>query len=283
MAPIRAGRRRLDLGGDGARTPPPRTPARSLPLAHIGLVEALARRPSTTWRVLSEIHSSFTSSLMRGRMRITSRPRVSTRIAEPSASMTSNDLGLAELPGPGVEGIGLGGQRADRAEVDDVALQLRGHRLLEIGRDLHVLAAADRAELRHAGDLGREAHAAGALDAAVHRRLDQRPDVLVFDRALVLGVARGVDAVGHGLVLQVALAALVADRAIERMVDEQELHHPLARLLHHRRARHDLGRLALGPGRQSRTAQAQLATGLGEPATSTRHMRQLPAIDSRSW
>src|ERR1700730_1000259 len=39
----------------------------------------------------------------------------------------------------------------------------------------------------------------------------------------------------------------------------------------------------LGPGRQSRTAQAQLATGLGEPTSPTRHMRQLPAIDRRSW
>src|ERR1051325_8996319 len=38
-----------------------------------------------------------------------------------------------------------------------------------------------------------------------------------------------------------------------------------------------------GPGRQSRTPQAQLATGLGEPTSSTRHMRQLPAIDRRSW
>ena len=38
-----------------------------------------------------------------------------------------------------------------------------------------------------------------------------------------------------------------------------------------------------GPGRQSRTPQAQDATGLGEPLSSTRHMRQLPAIDSRSW
>src|SRR4249919_1197130 len=39
----------------------------------------------------------------------------------------------------------------------------------------------------------------------------------------------------------------------------------------------------LGPGRQSRTPQAHDATGLGEPFSSTRHMRQLPAIDSRSW
>src|SRR5919112_617854 len=38
-----------------------------------------------------------------------------------------------------------------------------------------------------------------------------------------------------------------------------------------------------GPGRQSRTAQAQEATGFGAPFSSTRHMRQLPAIESRSW
>ncbi len=47
------------------------------------------RRPSATCRVLSEIHSSFTASLLRGRMRTTSRPRVSTRMAEPTASITS--------------------------------------------------------------------------------------------------------------------------------------------------------------------------------------------------
>src|SRR5260370_38503867 len=39
----------------------------------------------------------------------------------------------------------------------------------------------------------------------------------------------------------------------------------------------------LGPGRQSRTAHAHDAIGLGEPLSSTRHMRQLPAIESRSW
>src|SRR5438105_2859115 len=44
-----------------------------------------------------------------------------------------------------------------------------------------------------------------------------------------------------------------------------------------------IGGSPLGPGRQSRTPQAQDATGLGEPTSSTRHMRQLPAIDSRSW
>src|SRR5690348_17779164 len=51
------------------------------------------------------------------------------------------------------------------------------------------------------------------------------------------------------LVLQVALAALVADRAIQRVVDEQELHHPVARLLDHRRVGEDLH--AFGGDRKS--------------------------------
>ena len=58
-------------------------------------------------------------------------------------------------------------------------------------------------------------------------------DIFVLDRALVLGEAAGIDAVGHRLILQIALAALIADRAIERMVDQQKLHHAFARLLHH--------------------------------------------------
>src|SRR6201999_3974410 len=90
--------------------------------------------------------------------------------------------------------------------------------------------------------------AARALDAAVHRGFDQRTEILVLDRALVLRVAAGIGAVAQGLVLQVALAALVADRAIQRMVDQQELHHAFARLFHHRRARRDFWRLALGAG-----------------------------------
>src|SRR5215470_3544647 len=56
------------------------------------------------------------------------------------------------------------------------------------------------------------------------------------------------------------------------------------------RARLTIGVLVLmtggspfGPGRQSRTPQAQLATGFGEPLSSTRHIRQFPAIDRRSW
>ena len=91
---------------------------------------------------------------------------------------------------------------------------------LDVGADFHVLAAEDRAELLDPRDLVGEADAARAVDAARHDGLDQRPDVLVAHRTLALVEAAEVPAIGHGLVLQVALAALVADRAVERVIDE---------------------------------------------------------------
>ena len=99
-------------------------------------------------------------------------------------------LGLDVLPRAGVERGRFRGQGSNRTEVDNVTLQLRRQRLLEIGGDLHVLAAADRAEFRDAGDFGHKADAARALDAAVHRGFDQGANELVVDGALVLGEAR---------------------------------------------------------------------------------------------
>src|SRR6266511_1986435 len=86
------------------------------------------------------------------------------------------------------------------------------------------------------------------MDAAVHDGLDQDPHVFVLDRALVLLESAGIDAVGHGLILQIAFTTLVADRAIERVVDQQEFHHAFARLAHQWRLGEDLGRLAVRPG-----------------------------------
>ncbi len=142
-------------------------------------------------------------------------------------------VGLLQLPGAGDEGIGLRGQRPHRAKIDDVGRKLAPQRLLDIGADLHVLAARGGAEIGHARHLGDKADAARAVDATRHHRLHQRAQVLVLHRALVFLVARVVHPVTERLVLQVALAALVADRAVERVVDEQELHHPAAGVAHH--------------------------------------------------
>jgi hypothetical protein len=55
---------------------------------------------------------------------------------------------------------------------------------------------------------------------------DQRPDVLVPHHPLALGEPRGVTAIAQRHILQLALAALIADRAIQRMIDQQEFHGP---------------------------------------------------------
>ena len=184
-------------------------------------------------------------------------------------------LGLAQLPRTGGERIGFRRQRADGADIDEIALQLRGQGALEIGRDLHVLAASGRAHFRRAADFGRKPHTARALDAAVHRGLHQRAEIFVLDRALVLGKARGVDAIAHRLVLQIAFAALVANRAIQRMVDQQEFHHAFARLLHHRRAGGNFRRLAL----RARTAIAHAPGAACDRLRAALHLNQAhPAI-----
>ena len=116
----------------------------------------------------------------------------------------------------------------------------------------------DHAELHHAGHLLAKANAAGAVDAAAHLlHGNQRADVLVEDNALFFLVAGRRSTVAHGQVLQLAFATLVADGAVERVVDQQEFHHHLLRLhglgalgahdhaLRHGRCagRHRLGRL----------------------------------------
>ena len=82
--------------------------SRSLPFSRSqGRSSRLRTSPSTWWRVLSLVHSSFTSSLMRGSMRITWRWRTSRRMLVPTASMTSIAGHLRELPRPRLEDVRL--------------------------------------------------------------------------------------------------------------------------------------------------------------------------------
>jgi hypothetical protein len=83
------------------------------------------------------------------------------------------------------------------------------------------------------GDVLREADAAGAEHATLVVQHDARPEIdglglvnLAPRRSWLAGLA-----VLHGVFLQLALAGLVADRAVERMVDEQRFQHGLAHLL----------------------------------------------------
>ena len=98
--------------------------------------------------------------------------------------------------------------------------------------DLDGVAPSEEVDLGLAGDLVGEADAAAALDAALAVEQHQLGDGDGLGPvALLLEEPALARPVGEDLVLQRALAALVAHRAVERMVDEQELEHPVLGLL----------------------------------------------------
>jgi hypothetical protein len=123
------------------------------------------------------------------------------------------------------------------------------------------------------GDLCGESRASSTQHAALAVEQDLRGDV---DRLRV--GALDVDepglgpAVAHRLVLQGALAALVADRAVQRVVDEQQLHHTLLRLVGDRRRELGLDDHAVGDGRRAGGERLGLAFHLDQalPARSDR-------------
>src|SRR6185312_6297026 len=129
-----------------------------------------------------------------------------------------------QLPRSRGEAKRLRRERAHRADVDHVPRQLRIDGTANEGLDFGMLAATRHAELHDAADLDAEAHVPRAMNAARHLLgRDERTHVLVEYDPLLFAIARPGRAIADGEVLQLALAALVADRAVERMVDEQEL------------------------------------------------------------
>ena len=149
-------------------------------------------------------------------------------------------VALGNFPRPRLEAEWLGSQRTDRTDIDDISRQLGFQRAGHIGANLEVLTPAGTTKLRQARHFITEPHAAGAVNTTGHIRRDQRPEVLVFHHPLSFIEARYVAAVAHGNVLQLTLAALIANRAVERMVDEQELHDGFLSLQGVRRLRRHL-------------------------------------------
>ena len=96
--------------------------------------------------------------------------------------------------------------------------------------------------------------------------------------ALHLGVARdrGRAVVLVVVVLQRALARLVADAAVDRVVQREELQHLLAARPHPRR----IGAARACPRRPACCRRCRSSRGAPSPSTSTMQMRQLPATDS---
>ena len=165
----------------------------------------------------------------------------------PAADCTpgAGRLDLLEVPRPSGEAVGGGRQGPHRADLDGVAREVRAERLAREGRHLHEVATSGEVDQGLTRHLVGEPGAAAALDAALAVEQDQLGDrdglgevSLLLDEAGLAGT------VGQGLVLQRALAALVADRAVERVVGEEELEDAVLGLLDLLRVGDDLHALA---------------------------------------
>ena len=89
-----------------------------------------------------------------------------------------------------------------------------------------MLSTPGHAEFHHARDFLAETHAACAVDTTRHFLSgNERSHRLVKNHAFGFVIATAAAAVADRQVLQLAFTALIADRAIERVVDQQKLHH----------------------------------------------------------
>src|SRR6185436_35421 len=147
--------------------------------------------------------------------------------------------------------IGLGGERPDGTDLHRVARERRPEVLARGDRDAFARTTSEQLDEPVAADLVAEARAPRAQDAALAVQLDERRErdrLLV--RALGLGIPTLAGAERHRLILQGAFASAVADRAVERVVQQQELQVRdlgsvglVRRVLGaHHHARRDLGR-----------------------------------------
>ena len=135
--------------------------------------------------------------------------------------MGGDGFAAVQFPSTRVETERFAGQCADRTQIDNVARQLGFYCFADKGHDFGVFAAIRHRNFLQTGDFFGETHAAGAVDAAAHfLGGNQRPHVFADDGTFFFGVAAGGFAVAHRQILQLAFAALVAGRTVERMVDE---------------------------------------------------------------
>ena len=145
-----------------------------------------------------------------------------------SRIMRADRLAARQLPCPGAVTKGLACQCAHRAQVNHVAREFGVHRHADKSFDFGVLTPVGHAEFHHAGNLLTKTNASGAMNAATHfLHRNERAGVFLGNHALFFVVARCAAAIANSQVLQLAFTALIADWAIERVVDQQKLHHTL--------------------------------------------------------
>ena len=211
--------------------------------------------------------------------------RTPSVVRHPSAQCVQMVPTCSISHGRGLIAINPAGQRAHRADVDAGAALVAFQMIVMIGHDLGDHAAIGDAQRVHAHAFIANPHAAIAENAARRVEKHHRRPLLFVGVNLALREPAFAGAVAEHHVLQLALAALVAHRAIQRMIGQQELEHPLARLLHHFRIgvdHHAFGHRQRAADLQLRSLlhlhQAHAAGGLQRVAFVIAERRNLDAV-----
>src|SRR6266852_1843355 len=134
------------------------------------------------------------------------------------------------FPGAGFVTIGAAGERADGANVNAHAAFFAIEVVAAIRNDDGVGAAHADAEGFYVHTFVADAHAAEAENAAGGVVVDEVRPLFLGAMNFFFDEAAGVRAVAEDHVLQFALAAFIADRAIERVIGQQKFKHVLARV-----------------------------------------------------
>ncbi len=149
--------------------------------------------------------------------------RAEQRVAAETAVLAQRRRRL-EVPLPAVVALEAGvGEDAGRADLHQVAGERAFQHAVAFTPEEDVVVAREDVEVVAAGVVAVEADAAVALDAAVHLVVDQGAEVLAAVGPLGEAVAPVRMARHDRHVLQVALAALVAHRAVVGVVEHQPL------------------------------------------------------------
>src|ERR1700722_13723061 len=158
------------------------------------------------------------------------RPAHAQRRLAAVAAVRADRAHVLHLPRTGLVAISTRGERTDRTDVDTHAALFAFQVIFFIGRDQRTDAAILHTESPYIHALAANAHATETQDAARAVEENYRRPLLLLFVGLRLHVSRLRGAVGKSHVLQFALAARVANRAIQRMIAEQDLNRRFTRL-----------------------------------------------------
>src|SRR3990172_1859612 len=146
------------------------------------------------------------------------------------AAVRADRAEVGDLPRARLVAVGAAGERPHRTNVNAHAALFTFEVVAVVRGNLGMRAPAHDTERAHPHAFRADPHAAVTEDAARRVEVNDRRPLLLLDVALLLDETAFGGPVTKHHVLQLALASLVADRAIERMVAEQKLEHRPPRL-----------------------------------------------------